>query len=199
MSIHEPKRIKAKGPNRSRELIYSLPKNLQESVIVCRTMFLNTLSISEKTVRTLFNKQSNVNENDHKITDLRGRHRNCPNKLGDNILNSVKDHINALAPVDAHYGRKYSTKKYLDGQLSYKRLHSLYLEWFNEQKYGNKKATLRQYQDIVNSNFNIAFYIPKKDQCDKCHSFKNIKEPTEQQKIDHEKHIKYKGEISKRN
>lgn len=193
VSSHEPKRIKAKGPNRSRIMKYTLPtSNDSKSVAVCRTMFLNTLSISEKPVRTLFDKQSSVNENVHKVTDLRGRHRNRPKKLSDNILNSVKDHVNALAPVESHYCRKSSSKKYLDGQLSYKRLHLLYLEWFDEKIYGSKKATLRQYQDIVNSNFNIAFYTPKKDQCDKCHAYKNIKEPTEQQKTEQEIHLQYK-------
>ncbi|CAH0682478.1 unnamed protein product [Chilo suppressalis] len=189
---HKPKRIKAEGPNRTQTRIYNLPINKTETVQVCRKMFLNTLSISEKTVRTAFMKV-NTSMNEHRLSDLRGRHLNRPKKIKEAVVDSVKNHIDSLAPVESHYCRKNSTKKYLDGQLSYKRLHNLYTEWFLHENYDCEMASLRQYQDIVNKNFNIAFYHPKKDQCDKCHAFFCNKEPTDTQKREQDLHMQRKN------
>ncbi|KAL4702155.1 hypothetical protein ACJJTC_014999 [Scirpophaga incertulas] len=189
---HKPKRIKAEGPNRTQTRVYSLPINKTETVHVCRKMFLNTLSIGEKTVRTAF-KKLGTSTNEHCLNDLRGRHLNRPKKIKEAVIDSVKDHIDSLAPIESHYCRKNSTKKYLDGQLSYKRLHNLYTEWLLHQNYDCEIASLRQYQDIVNKNFNIAFYYPKKDQCDKCHAFFSNKEPTEIQKSEQELHMQRKN------
>lgn len=143
-SCHKPKRIKAEGPNRTQTRVYSLPSSKTDKVIVCRKMFLNTLSISEKTIRTAL-KKLQTSTNEHHLNDLRGRHLNRPKKIKDAVIDSVKSHINSLAPVESHYCRKNNTKKYLDGQLSYKRLHLLYTEWFLQEKYECKMASLRQY------------------------------------------------------
>ncbi|XP_073953172.1 uncharacterized protein [Choristoneura fumiferana] len=195
----KPKRIKASGPNRSRTNVYRLPIDPKDPMVVCRLMFLNTLSISEKMIRTVLNKQSNrsdegndENQNPFKITDMRGRHNNRPHKLPDSVHNSVKDHINSLTPIESHYCRKSTSKKYLDGHLSYTRLHQEYLIWYDTEKYGNQKATFRQYSDIVNTNFNIGFHSPKKDQCDKCHTYANLLIPTEDQERDHKIHLALK-------
>ena len=37
-----------------------------------------------------------------------------------------------------------------------------------ENNSGQQVATLRQYRDIFNTEFNISFFKPKKDQCDRC-------------------------------
>lgn len=189
---HKPKRIKSEGPNRTQTRVYSLPINKYETVRVCRKMFLNTLSISEKTIRTAFIKL-NLSTNEHSLNDMRGRHHNRSKKIKEAVITSVKNHIDSLAPVESHYCRKNSTKKYLDGQLSYKRLHNLYTEWFSHENYECEMASLRQYQDIVNKNFNIAFYYPKKDQCDKCHAFLSNKAPSEIQKTEQELHMQRKN------
>ncbi|KAL4720099.1 hypothetical protein ACJJTC_015452 [Scirpophaga incertulas] len=107
---HKPKRIKAEGPNRTQTRVYSLPINKTETVHVCRKMFLNTLSIGEKTVRTAF-KKLGTSTNEHCLNDLRGRHLNRPKKIKEAVIDSVKDHIDSLAPIESHYCRKNSTNK----------------------------------------------------------------------------------------
>lgn len=67
-------------------------------------------------------------------------------------------------------------------------MFKLYLEWFDSEKYTSKATKERQYRDIVNSNFNLAFHIPKKDQCDKCHVFRLKKNPTDQEKEAFQQH-----------
>lgn len=56
----------------------------------------------------------------------------------------------------------------------------------------NIASFLRQYKDMINNELNIAFYLPKKDQCDVCHAFKNNTLPSEDDKIKHNVHINNK-------
>lgn len=56
-------------------------------------------------------------------------------------------------------------------------MFSLYKEWDQLTNYDSQALTVRQYTDIINENMNVAFFIPKKDICDKCHSFSNNKNP----------------------
>lgn len=81
--------------------------------------------------------------------------------------------IKSIQPVESHYTRSRSDKLYLDGDLNFHHLFDLYKEWFDEQVYSSIANTERQYRDIVNEHFKLSFYVPKKDQCDKCHIYKN--------------------------
>ncbi|KAL4720294.1 hypothetical protein ACJJTC_010546 [Scirpophaga incertulas] len=70
----------------------------------------------------------------------------------------------------------------------------MYTEWcsWHPDKYTNI-ANKRQYCDIVNTKFNIAFHLPKKDRCDICHVFENNEFPNEEEKqrfLEHQEHKK---------
>lgn len=104
-------------------LYRNLPINKTETVQVCRKMSINTLSVKKPYAPRSKKLMQRTN-----TTDLRGRHLNPPKKVKESVVDSVKNHIDSLAPVESHYCRKNSTKKYLGGQLSYKRLHNLYTE-----------------------------------------------------------------------
>ncbi|KAF9408125.1 hypothetical protein HW555_012099 [Spodoptera exigua] len=120
---------------------------------VCQTMFINTLAVSTRILKTAWKKYDGsaiVEE------DRRGRHDNHKVVLDDAMKKSVCDH--------------------------------LYLEWFDPEKYTSKATTVRQCRDIVNSNFNLAFHIPKKDQCDECHVFRLKNNPTDQEKETFQQH-----------
>ncbi|CAB3237615.1 unnamed protein product [Arctia plantaginis] len=72
-------------------------------------------------------------------------------------------------------------------------MYKLYCEWFDSNVYAAKAQTLRQYRDVVNFNFNLGFYKPKKDCCDVCHTFQNNPFPNEQEKTEfmlHQKRMK---------
>lgn len=145
-------------------------------IVVCKKTFLNTFSISEQFVYTALEKVDVINGLIE--SDKRGRHDNHRKVITEDVVRSVCDHINSIQPVESHYTRSRSDKLYLDGDLNFHRLFDLYKEWFDEQVYSSIAKTERQYRDIVNEHFKLSFYIPKKDQCDKCHIYKNKSIPT---------------------
>ncbi|KAI4457868.1 dna-directed rna polymerases i ii and iii subunit rpabc2 [Holotrichia oblita] len=54
---------------------------------------------------------------------------------------------------------------YLEKGLSIQKMFKFYQEWADDKEI-HITATERQYRDIFNLEFNIAFHKPKKDQCD---------------------------------
>ncbi|KAL4713108.1 hypothetical protein ACJJTC_004494 [Scirpophaga incertulas] len=126
-------------------------------------------------------------------TDQRGKHSHHPKQITQVVTKSVCNHIQSLQPVESHFTRKRSEKLYLDGDLNYHRLFNMYTEWLETNSYEEKAKSERQYRDIFNENFKLSFYVPKKDQCDQCHIYKNIKTPTEEQITLHEQHIRSKN------
>lgn len=176
---------------------YFLPTTLcsevgqNEKIDVCKTMFLNTLSISDRVVKTAWDKYDGSTII---ATDNRGRHQNHKKVITDDMVKSVCDHVNSFVPVEAHYVRKNSTKVYLEGFLSIARMYQLYdEEWYDSSKYTCKAGNERQYRDIVNGHFNLGFHQPKKDQCDVCHIFRNVRVPTEEQMSQQKAHIEEKN------
>jgi hypothetical protein len=105
------------------------------------------------------------------LSDKRGRNSQPPRTLDPNVRKSVIEHINLFPRVESHYVRKDSQREYLEDGLSIPRMHKLYVEW-SKEKY-TKLATERQYRDFFNTEFNIGFFKPKKDQCDICVEYKN--------------------------
>lgn len=171
--------------NRKHTYKYNLPlitgsrESHCERVEVCQTMFINTLSVSTRILKTAWKKYDGsaiVEE------DRRGRHDNHKVVINDDMKRSVCDHVKAFDPVESHYIRKNSKKLYLPGDLTISKMFKMYQEWFDPDKYSTKATKERQYRDIVNSNFNIGFHVPKKDQCDECHVYRMKKNPTDQEK-----------------
>uniref|UniRef100_A0A6P7G4Q1 Uncharacterized protein LOC114337629 n=1 Tax=Diabrotica virgifera virgifera TaxID=50390 RepID=A0A6P7G4Q1_DIAVI len=156
-----------------------------DTVPVCQTMFVNTLAVSTRILKTAWKKFDGTSYIEE---DKRGRHDNHKTVLTDAMVQSVCDHVKSFVPVESHYIRKNSKKLYLNGDLSIAKMHKLYLEWFDAVKYTCKALKERQYRNIVNSHFNLSFHIPKKDQCDECHIFHQKKVPTEEEKSKFDKH-----------
>ncbi|KAL4719252.1 hypothetical protein ACJJTC_018955 [Scirpophaga incertulas] len=177
---------------RSYTLHYHLPlhdpvTDSTSSQKVCKTMFLNTFNISKEFVYTALRKNNDCNDFVD-IIDDRGRHKNHASIITNEMKQSVIDHVNSFIPVESHYVRKRSNKKYLDSSLSFSKIFKLYAEWCSQNNYNDKVKTIRQYRDTVNTNMKIGFYLPKKDQCDLCHQFKNTSCPTDEQKENFTKH-----------
>lgn len=171
---------------------YFLPKYEEQfhtKIDVCKTMFLNTLGITERMTRTAWQKYDGTTTVEK---DMRGFHSHHKKIVDERMIASVCDHVKSFVPVESHYCRKSSTRLYLDGSLSIARMYILYKDWLNEERYDNPAKTLRQYRDIVNSHFNLTFHIPKKDTCDQCHVFKNTENPSDELKTDYANHQKNK-------
>lgn len=156
---------------------------------VCKVMFLHTLGISETWVSTALKK---IQKGGALETDNRGRHTNRPHTIQSSIKDSVRNHINMFPLVPSHYVRKDSSKMYLEEGLSIQKMFRLYLNHCKESQI-NTVATARQYRDILNTEFNIGFFKPKKDQCDYCsvYNFSDDKKKADMQK-EYEYHIKNK-------
>lgn len=181
-----------RAANRTQTLIYSLPSTteMNDSIKVCKIMFINTLSITQQVVYTAIEKLSK------ELKDLRGKHSTRPKKMLVETERSIIEHINDFNRVESHYVRKDTQKEYLEETLNVQKMHRLYLEWLGTKpEYIHViPATKRQYEFIFNSKFNLSFHKPKKDQCEICMTYKNADDTRKLQlKDEYEKHISAKN------
>ncbi|XP_064072414.1 uncharacterized protein LOC113393037 isoform X1 [Vanessa tameamea] len=140
-------------------LTNSSSNSMPLKVPVCKTMFLNTLSIGERTVQTAIAKWSLGGGSIS--PDRRGGRRVI--QINDDVKQGVIRHVKTFQPVESNYVRKKTSKLYLDADLTFTKMFSLYNEWCTTENIIHKAKTLRQYRDIINQNLNISFYKPKKD------------------------------------
>lgn len=155
-----------KSSRRNFTFVYFLPT--ETKVKVCKTFFLNTLSISAQTVRTVFNKVGSAGT---VMEDKRGKA--CKNSQLDNVVHqSVRDHINKFETIKSHYCRQKTSRLYLPATLSIAKMYTLYQEYCLENNI-QLQATESMYRSIFNTQFNMAFSQPKKDLCDTCHRYDN--------------------------
>lgn len=160
----------------------------KKQIMVCKTMFKNTLSISNTFIQSAIDKYDKNTGFCSK--DMRGFHQNHPIIINAAMRDTVIQHVNSFAPVESHYTRKDSNKKFLDSELNFKKMYDLYVIWCKDLSITKNTATsVRQYKDIVNKELNIAFHVPKKDQCDICHAMKNNTSPSNDDKLKHKLHI----------
>ena len=94
-----------------------------------------------------------------------------PREIEQEKTDSVKEHINMFAKVESHYTRENSKREYLDEKLSISEMYRLYIIW--ARKNGKMIATKHHYNDIFNTQFNLSFFKPKKDQCNLCEGYEN--------------------------
>lgn len=109
-------------------------------ILVCKTFFLNTLSISGQMVATVVSKMGSSGT---VVEDRRGKA--CKNSLLDeSVKNSVRTHINAFETMESHYCRNSTERKYLPATLNISKMYSLYLEYCQENNI-TKISTNLQY------------------------------------------------------
>lgn len=179
---------------RKKSIKYCLPliesnSDIPNKVFVCKTMFLNTLSVGERTVQTALAKWSSGGGS--VSPDRRGGTRTIV--IDDEIKQDVLRHVKTFQPVESHYVRKDTTKIYLDSDLTFTKMFSLYNEWCITENITKKATTVRQYRDIINQNLNISFHKPKKDICNECHIYNTNKDTmTEEEKQKQELHMSNK-------
>lgn len=150
---------------------------------VCQAYFLNTLNISKQRIYYFFKMFQNSSTNIPR-SPLQGKHvKKC---ISEEKKNEVRNHIKSFPTVDSHYCRASTNKKYLETNLSLKRMYELYVQMVDEPVKFNCYAT------IFTNEFNISFYKPKKDICDKCTEYKMNKSPTEAETAKYNNHINRK-------
>lgn len=160
------RRISSAEPRRPNSAFYFHVNG--HKVRVCKVFLMNTLGISEKTLRTVI--QAKVTGTGIIPEDGRGKHGKHA-KVDEDLKKSVSDHINSIPRIESHYVRSDTTREFIDGGLS---ISELYRNYVKERGVVNKpSASFDMYSRIFNKNFNIGFFVPKKDQCDLCESYKN--------------------------
>lgn len=168
---------------------YNLPvPSRAVSVRVCKTFFLHTLSISDRVVRTVLSNISNIGVCQE---DKRGRHATRPNKTTELSKSFVREHIESYKCVQSHYCRKDTQKCYLDANLNVLQMYANY----KAKCIGKNIEPVSQkiYRKIFDSEYNIGFHHPLKDQCDYCVAFKNFSsEDKVKKQAEYDDHIQNK-------
>lgn len=165
--------------------LYFLPVG-GNRVAVCKGFFLKTLCIGENKVGVVL---KNLPDSKCAIGDRRGNH---PGRRKPEIdRDIVREHINSFPRVPSHYCRANSTCEYLAPDLTVIIMYSLYKEYCIEHDCVPVK--LWMYREIFNTEFNLKFHAPRKDQCDQC--FQNSHSTKEQQE---ELHAGYEGHLKRK-
>lgn len=157
---------------------------------VCKKFLLNTLGIADRTLRTVIENKTNDDYLGVAPSDKRGKHGK-QHKIDPEVLESVRIHINSISRIESHYLRAHTTREYIDGGLTVADLHRDYKRM--RESSNQEGATYDTYFRIFNNEFNISFFVPKKDQCDVCESYKNaIGEDKENLEEKYNEHMRQK-------
>lgn len=159
------RRITATEPRKTNCAFYV--QNNNEKVRVCKTFLINTLGITERTIRTVI--QAKVTGPGIAPVDRRGKH-DKHKKIPEEVMNSVRNHINSIPRIESHYVRKETSREFIDGGLTVAEMHRHYT---SERSADRPVANYDTYARIFNTEFNIGFFCPKKDQCDQCEGYNN--------------------------
>ena len=103
-------------------------------------------------------------------TPAKGRHRK--KFIPEIKKNEVREHINKFPTVDSHYCRAQSQRKYLEASLNISTMYTLYKAIHDDP------VSEAIYRQIFCTEFNLSFFKPKKDVCDKCALFEKIRHRT---------------------
>ena len=189
-SLHEIKSRRSQqlkvSSGRSENVAYYFTIN-GSKIRVCRKYFMATLNISTTTISTVRRKLAHGTlEGDNR--GKHGKHR----KLPESIKNDVRNHINSIPKIPSHYLRAQTDREYIEGGRTIAQIYRDYVEKCKQE--GKPYAGRTSFFDIFNE-FNISFFIPKKDQCELCTAYENSDKKEKNQ--EHEDHLKEK-ELSRK-
>ncbi|KAL0860408.1 hypothetical protein ABMA27_009802 [Loxostege sticticalis] len=156
-----------------------------EKIRVCKAFFKNTLDINDRPIRTVIEKQNNV-AGVLLATDKRGKHGQ-QKKVEEDIKKGIYDFIEAIPKIESHYCRANTSKLYIDGGKTIADIHKDYEDHckMNDKPFGN----YAMFYKIFTKDFNISFFMPKKDLCKIYHVYETANETEKQAlKEDFEKH-----------
>ncbi|XP_054260924.1 uncharacterized protein LOC128985459 [Macrosteles quadrilineatus] len=155
-----------------------------ENKQVCKKFFLNTLALKEWMTHNWLDKEDSVliEEAANENLDLTNTNNNANDGSRHGRRSEkekvIEEWLDSLPKVPSHYCRKSSKKLYLEPVWESKKA------MFNEfKKYAiaNQKpwGSITLFMSVFERK-NLSIYVPKKDQCDVCSSFKvgNISKET---------------------
>lgn len=176
-------RVRAKTRERkSRSCVHKYNIRLgMETVRVCRSAFRAMHGISKKRVDNI--AKTFCNQNITPPTSKQGKHKNRKNRIPDDVVQKVNDHIKSFPRRESHYSRIKTARFYLSPDLNVKKMYQLYLQLNEPESITNEnykpKVTYDFYFRYFKQNFNYSFGSPRSDTCKKCDILHNkIKDPT---------------------
>lgn len=189
---------KTKRQNSSRKLTFFYKVKINGvDVQVCKNEFLavHGLQNSQKRVRNI---TAQISEGRSTAKpDTRGKHRNRPNKISEERIQSVFEHIESIPKYVSHYSReKNPDRVYLDHDINISILYKdFYMTWCQEKNIEPVKED--RYRRIFCSKFNIGFKLPKVDTCATCDELNNLIEANKEIKAIYQD-LKIKLELHQR-
>lgn len=162
----QTKRRKVIAPQlqRGENIKYFLPRSDGAKLEVCKVFFLRTLCISDKMVS--YNLARSVNG--VKPSTVRPP---PSNKISEDAIQSVEDHIKSFSVVESHYCRSTTHRRYLQSDLNKTKMYNMYLE----SAYSHQAVRQHLYGRIFDEQFNLGFHKPSKDVCDFCDKYTKAK------------------------
>jgi hypothetical protein len=145
------------------------------------------VNISQRRIYSFF-KSTNHFATGVALSPQKGKH--VKNSINNSVVDGVRKHIRAFPTVASHYCRSDSKKHYLDSKLCIEQMYRLYLD--SEFIIDGNPVKSSKYREVFNTEFNLGFYKPKKDRCDHCEEYKNLRQPSETQQSDYESHVNRK-------
>ncbi|CAK1586739.1 unnamed protein product [Parnassius mnemosyne] len=192
----EPKRRKQRQNAQNPSRINYVRQFMLLDKRVCKSFFLKVIQISNKRLDYALRNKKSVSGIAER--DKMGQHVPA-NKLSDEKLNWIKDHINSFPKFVSHYGERRSTRKYLRPDLSMNKMYELFkAKCESEGKPILKKSA---YVKVFTTEFNIHFYIPKADTCKTCDILEIAVKAEEDIetclaiRVQKDQHIKLAGEV----
>ena len=182
--------VKSKEPNmaggdsrKTRSIEYYLPSDVSGDVVrVCRVMFLNTVNVAERQVRTTLEKLTTTG---NLQPENRGGRPQVQQQRDERVRRLVKSHIDRFPRTESHYCRADTTFEYLSSESTLTKMFKMYLD-----EHTPEDAISFSFYFRVFRKLNLKFTRPKKDLCGICEGFRN---GTEEEKAalrtKYEKHI----------
>ncbi|XP_072168628.1 uncharacterized protein, partial [Diadema setosum] len=173
-----------KSGRKKKRLEYFLPSPNRpgQKVKVCRKMFLATLALNDRQVRTVLQKAQNM------TGVLEGERRGGKRRDYKEKHDKVKAHLGRFPRVPSHYCRAHTSCTYVSPDLTKVKMYKLFV------KEHGRIVSLSFYKSIMR-DMHIKIHKPKKDLCGLCSNFHNAE--GEQKQLLKEKFDAHRGEIEK--
>lgn len=167
---NDPRRRKCDVESKRRKISRSYHFQKDDFEIrVCQAFFEKTLCISNGPINLAFSCSS-----DGVFTGCDKRGKKTPhNKTKEEDLKFVRSHIETFPAVESHYCRKENNRKYLDSKLSIMKMFQLYEIQCAENNINPVSSAV--YRSVFCKEYNLSFFVPRKDQCALCNKFNELK------------------------
>lgn len=165
-----PKKTKRQQSSRSNTFKYYVKVNGKDQE-VCKQEFLSIHGL-QNSKRRVYNICRQISQGlSTPKSDGRGRHKNRKNRLPEEMIQSVHQHIQAIPKYISHYSRKKNPERvYIDNDISISTLYrNYYIPWCKERNINPVKED--KYRRIFCSEYNIGFKLPRSDTCATCDEY----------------------------